>query len=66
MFFDPSSYGSIILIVIISLGVIFASSNLLKGFKITLPKVLFSEPRQITSYSVNIPLSKIKELEEQV
>ena len=68
MFFDISSYGSIILIITITLGIAFATSNLLKGIQFKMPRIIISDSKQISNVKdfTNIPLSKIRELEEQV
>jgi hypothetical protein len=69
MFIDSLKNNPILLIVVITLGIILSFSNLFKGIKFNLPRIVFSENiKQISNVKdlTNISFDKIKELEKQV
>jgi len=68
MFLDTLNNNWTIVIVISLLGFVFASSNLFKGFKFKMPRLVFSDDTKVSTFkdAMNIPFDKIKDLERQV
>ena len=69
MFFDTLKDNWMFLIAIIVLGFVFASSNLLKGFKLRMPKIVFAnDTTKGSSFKdlMSVPFDKVKDLERQV
>lgn len=68
--FDPAKTGPVVILAVIIIGVIFAISNLTKGFMFKMPRIVLGERnmKQISNVKdlTNIPFNKIKELESQV
>ena len=69
MFFDIIKNSPMLLIILIVLGVLLATSNLFTGFKFKMPRITFSDNiKQISNVKnlTNISFDKIRELEKQV
>lgn len=68
MFLDTLKDNWIFLIVVIVFGLLMASSNLFKGIKIKIPKIIFTDDTKSSSIKdlTNIPFDKIRDLERQV
>lgn len=70
MFFDYLKSTPILIIVLMTGGILFASSSLFKGFSFKLPTISFSDPSLMKIADVKntriIPTQKIRELEAQV
>lgn len=68
MFLDTLKDNWIFLIIVIIGGLFLASSNLFKGIKIKIPKIIFNDDTKISSVRdlTNIPFDKIRDLERQV
>lgn len=68
MFLDTLKGNWIFIIVVIVFGLLMASSNLFKGIKIKIPKIIFTDDTKSSSIKdlTNIPFDKIRDLERQV
>jgi hypothetical protein len=68
MFLDTLKGNWIFIIVAIVFGLLMASSNLFRGIKIKIPKIIFTDDTKSSSVRdlTNIPFDKIRDLERQV
>jgi hypothetical protein len=68
MFIDLLKGNWMFLIILIVLGLFLASSNLFKGFKFKMPRIMFSDDAKVSTFkdAMNIPFDKIRDLERQV
>ena len=70
MFFEYLKSTPLLIILLMTGGILFASSNLLKGFSFRLPTISFADPSLMRISNVKntrlIPTEKIRELEAQV
>jgi len=68
MFLDTLKDNWIFIIVAIVFGILMASSNLFRGIKIKIPKIIFTDDTKSSSIRdlTNIPFDKIRDLERQV
>ena len=68
MFLDTLKGNWIFIIVAIVFGLLMASSNLFRGIKIKIPKIIFTDDTKSSSVRdlINIPFDKIRDLERQV
>jgi len=69
MFLDTLQNNWMFLIAIIVLGFVFAFSNLFKGFKVKIPKIIFvDDTTKGSSFKdlMSMPFDKIRDLERQV